>query len=60
MDTATYFEMILSILIWLTFATLILIFMYMFHGKGEESEAQAASKSRLIRRLEKVSWALIL
>jgi len=52
--------MILSILIWLTFATLILIFMYMFHGKGEESEAQAASKSRLIRRLEKVSWALIL
>lgn len=38
MNTATYFEMILSILIWLTLISLILLFMYMFHGRGEETE----------------------
>ncbi len=38
MNTATYFEMILSILIWLTLISLILLFMYMFHGKGEKTE----------------------
>ena len=52
MDTATYFEMVLTILLWLTLATLILIFMYMFHGKEEETP-QTSVKSKVIHNLKK-------
>ena len=55
MDISSYYEMIISLLIWLTFVVLFLIFMYMVYTKEERttiSEARAYKVlSILTRRL---------
>jgi len=51
MDIATYFGMIVYILIGLTFIALVFAFLYMVYGEKEEAAPSSAAKlSSIIRR----------
>jgi|GEM_PF-6050197 len=52
MDTGMYFEMVISILIGLTFITLCLIFLYMVHGRGRQPVESGTRLLRVFKLLE--------
>lgn len=64
MNTAMYFEMIISITIGLTFIALILLFIYMTYVKEEQSEVPTVSlinkRERMFTLHQKVSRIMLM
>lgn len=64
MNTAMYFEMIISITIGLTFIALILLFIYMTYVKEEQSEVPTVSlinkRERMLTLHQKVSRIMLM